>query len=569
MIPVLLLFVKLLYKRKKKAMSLRAITYARVSGDDRGKDSRNLVGQLAMCQEYAFKRGYAIVAELAEDDRGASGASFELEQLGKVLEFARDRAFDVLVVREVDRLSRNLAKQLIVEEWLKREGVSIEYVIGEYADTPEGNLMKHVRAVVAEYEREKIRERIERGKRLKVKAGSVMTNGVTRPPYGYSVKEVNNIWVLEIFEPEARIVHMIFNWYAYGDDDGSLVSFREIARRLTKMKVPTRLDTNPKQGGYKKRGYGEWSKGQLSNILASEVYKGIWTYGKQRTTTREIDNEPLHVNVPAIIDEQTWQLVQERREYNKKEATAHRKSAYLLSGRMRCGSCGTSFNGEANRPNGHRYYRCLAVHKGDVSHHCKMPSFRVDAVDPVVWDWVTRLLTDPHVLEEGLNTRLTINENESAPLRERLAIADDMLKGNQDQLTRLLDLYVAGDFPKDVLVDRKHRLEESIKALEKERANIISMLETRTLTPKQIKNIYGFAERIGKGLQLAETDPAYKREIIEALDVRAIFAVENGQKVVYVQCVLEDEPERFGIPPISRRTDSQESQKFGRSSIST
>lgn len=102
-----------------------------------------------MCREYALTQGYTIVAELAEDDRGASGASFELEQLGKILEFARDRAFDVLVVREVDRLSRNLAKQLIVEEWLKREAVSIDYVIGEYADTPEGNLMKHVRAVVA------------------------------------------------------------------------------------------------------------------------------------------------------------------------------------------------------------------------------------------------------------------------------------------------------------------------------------------------------------------------------------------------------------------------------------
>jgi len=95
-------------------------------------------------------------------------------------------------------------------------------------------------------------------------------------------------------------------------------------------------------------------------------------------------------------------------------------------------------------------------------------------------------------------------------------------------------------------------LEDSINALEKERGNIISMLEQRTLTPRQIENIYRFAERIGQGLLQAETDPAYKREIVEALDVRAIFAVENGQKVIYVQCVLEDEPEKFGIPPIGR-----------------
>jgi site-specific DNA recombinase len=262
-------------------------------------------------------------------------------------------------------------------------------------------------------------------------------------------------------------------------------------------------------------------------------------------------------------------MVRARREHNKKEAVAYKKSSYLLSGRMRCGRCGTSFNGEANNANGYRYYRCLAVHKGDVAHHCNMPSFRVDAVDPVVWDWVTRLLTDPHVLEEGLNTRLTINDNESAPLRERLGIAEDMLRDHQAQLDRLLDLYVSGDFPKDILVDRKNRLEESVKALEKERANIISMLEKRNLSPQQIDNIYRFAERIGKGLLHAQTDPAHKREIIEALDVRAVFAVENGQKVIYVQCVLEDEPERFGIPFIGRRIDGQGPQNFGMASDGT
>ena len=48
---------------------IRAVLYARVSSDDRGKEGRNLAGQLEMGREYAQERGYAIVAELAEDDR--------------------------------------------------------------------------------------------------------------------------------------------------------------------------------------------------------------------------------------------------------------------------------------------------------------------------------------------------------------------------------------------------------------------------------------------------------------------------------------------------------------------
>jgi len=91
-----------------------------------------------------------ILAELTEDDRGAPGASFDLEKLNLAREMAHNGDFDVLVVREIDRFARSLAKQLFVEEELKRAGVEIDYVLGEYPDTPEGNLMTNVKASVAE-----------------------------------------------------------------------------------------------------------------------------------------------------------------------------------------------------------------------------------------------------------------------------------------------------------------------------------------------------------------------------------------------------------------------------------
>ena len=99
-----------------QTVSTRAMLYARVSGDDRGNDSRNLQGHIEMCRDYAHSCGYRVMAELSEDDRGASGSSFELPQLDRVRELASTGSFDVLVVREIDRLSRKLAKQLFVEE---------------------------------------------------------------------------------------------------------------------------------------------------------------------------------------------------------------------------------------------------------------------------------------------------------------------------------------------------------------------------------------------------------------------------------------------------------------------
>lgn len=53
-----------------------------------------------MCRVYAQEHGWNVIAELAEDDKGASGAAFELPELNQALEMAQTGDFDVLVVRE-------------------------------------------------------------------------------------------------------------------------------------------------------------------------------------------------------------------------------------------------------------------------------------------------------------------------------------------------------------------------------------------------------------------------------------------------------------------------------------
>ena len=90
-------------------MNKRAVLYARVSGDDRNNSTSSIDGQLNLCRDHALSHGWLIVEELAEDSRGASGASMDLPQLRNALGLAADGKFDVLVTREIDRLGRNLA----------------------------------------------------------------------------------------------------------------------------------------------------------------------------------------------------------------------------------------------------------------------------------------------------------------------------------------------------------------------------------------------------------------------------------------------------------------------------
>lgn len=520
-------------------MSNRAVLYARVSGDDRHREGRNLNGQLDMCREYSLSHDYTVVAELSEDDRGASGAAFELEQLDRVREMARAREFDILVTRELDRLSRSLAKQLIVEEELKRYGVRLEYVLGEYPDTPEGMLMKNLKASIAEYERLKITERMVRGRRLKVKTGSVMMHG--HVPYGYRLAESDRRWVLQVDETQARVVRMVFQWYTEGDGGNGTMSLRAIARKLSHMGVPTYSDLHPGHAR-KQRAWGEWESSSIGVIVANEAYSGVWHYGKSAKNP-----DLLAVNIPAIVDRVSWEAAQARLAHNRSMVRRKSKYDFLLTGRLSCAVCGSNIAGTSRREkNGHvnLYYRCQAGFQ--YARPCTMRlAFRVDQVDRALWEWVKSFLLNPVGLTEGLALYQAEQERIQAPMRDRIRVVDDLLTDNRQQLGRLLDLYLTGGFARDMLVERKSRLETVIGALERERANLVAHLEAETLTAEQIQALEEFASQVADGLESADQSIDARRQILEILDTHATLAIEDGQKVVYARCALKKESTRL------------------------
>ena len=102
---------------------------------------------------------------------------------------------------------------------------------------------------------------------------------------------------------------------------------------------------------------------------------------------------------------------------------------------------------------------------GVYARECDMPTIRADHVDAQVWSWVKSFLMEPEVLEQGLLAYQQERETESAPMRARLEIVNDLLADERAQLERLLDLYLSRAFPKDVLTDRKARIEETIASL--------------------------------------------------------------------------------------------------------
>ena len=522
-------------------MSKRAVTYARVSSDDRAKTGgQNLADQRRLCKEHAQERGYEIVAELQEDDRGASGATFDLPELSKVLDMARNGEFDVLVVRELDRLSRDLAKQLIVEQELKRANVTIEYVLYDFPDTPEGRLNKNLRAMLAEYEREKIKQRMRRGKLRKIRNGEAINHG--HPPFGYKNVEVDGKAKLAINEEEAKTVRLIFRLYTKGDGEEGPMSMRALAKHLTELQIPTYSDLRRKGDcttkTVSKRGH--WGRSSVGSMLSNETYTGTWYYGQ-----RDWDEEDwIPVEVPVIIDQETWKAAQERRSKNKRYAKRNRKHDYLLAGRLTCGRCGRTILGTPNYSyyKGKRYgptlyYRCQAHRRG---YPCTMKdtSFRTDRADKAAWEWVKGLLKDREQLEASLRTYQEQREELNRPLQERLTIIDGLLKEKEAKLSRLLDLYLDGEFERDVLNERKTRLKNEMTKLEAEYERLNARMEEQQFGEERLQSVVEFAAAIGAGIEKAETDFEKRRKIVEALDVTGKLDLVEGEKLLWLWCVV-------------------------------
>lgn len=243
------------------------------------------------------------------------------------------------------------------------------------------------------------------------------------------------------------------------------------------------------------------------------------------------------------MNREVWEAAQKRLAQNRANLRGKPKNEYLLSRRVACGACGRKMVGLCSKvgkkQTKYLYYRCNANSNRDYATRCDLSTlFRADHVDAAVWQWVKSLLDNPMRLEKGLDDYRAERNRENEPFQARLTAVKTLIADNQEQLERLLDLYLAGDFPKEMLTERKTRLESTINALEEERTVLDASLESHTLTEEQIRSIKGFAAKVREGLEIADFQT--RRRIIETLDVKVTLTVEEKEKVVYIQCVLDD-----------------------------
>ena len=141
---------------RKQPKMFRAGLYARVSTNDQ----QTIPLQMRALREYAARRGWAVAMQVREIGSGASAR--ELRE--RIVEAARRRQIDVVLVWRLDRWGRSVTDLLASLQELEHLGVGF-VSLTEALDltTPAGRAMAGLLAVFAEFEREILRERVRAG----------------------------------------------------------------------------------------------------------------------------------------------------------------------------------------------------------------------------------------------------------------------------------------------------------------------------------------------------------------------------------------------------------------------
>lgn len=143
---------------KNITITQRVALYARVSTLDKGQDPET---QLIQLREYDKRRNFEIIGEFIDY---ASGTSEERKQYKQMMEAAKKRKLDVVLVWRYDRFARSTQALVNALKEFKNLGIDfISYQENIDTTTPTGELIFHVMASLAQFESSLISERVKAG----------------------------------------------------------------------------------------------------------------------------------------------------------------------------------------------------------------------------------------------------------------------------------------------------------------------------------------------------------------------------------------------------------------------
>ena len=444
-------------------------------------------------------------------------------------------------------------------EELARAGTSVVFVKAPSGDTPEDALLVQFQGMIAEYERAQIMtERTRRGKNQRARSGSV--NVLSGAPFGYRyVRKGDHAAArYEVVPHEAAIVAGLFRRYA---DEGIAIAELAPVARQHRRGDPHRQDPlgplhdlghapQPRLRGPglfrqdrpRRRAGGRNRVARLAGRAAGAAY----------TTVDRPRGDWLEIDVPALVDEATFERVARRLADNKKFASRASKTPSLLQGLAACSGCGYAcYRGHTTTTAGNKifYYRCIGSDNYRFEHGkvCGGKPVRADYLDQVVWDHITDLIADPALIRAEITGRLAQIRTADPATAQRKRL-DDALAKTTSAVSRLIGAYQEDLLSLDELRARMPDLRARETSLRHQAQALDAQLADREVYLKLAQNLEGFLAALRKSAVSATVED---RQRVVRLLVKEVLV--GPGKIVIRHSI----PTRGDTPaPASVSTDS-------------
>ena len=516
--------------------------YGRVSTEDQQDPASSKQWQLSRATALIEPHGGKVVAEFFDIGRSRSLPWKRREEASRLLDAIKrpDRGFDAVVIGEPHRafygnqyaLTFPVFVHYGVELWVPEVGGKID------PDSEAHDMMMGLFGGMSKAERARIKVRVRSAMASQAANEGRFLGG--RPPYGYQIGDVGphpnpgkaalggRMHRLERDPVAAPVAQRIFREYLGGK------GLFAIAEGLTRDGITSPSAHDPARNRH--RDGRAWSKSAVRAILSNPRYTGrqVWNRQRRDEVLMDVDDvaagheTKLRWNDPsdwvwsaetvheALVSPEDFAAVKSqmaagvhRPTPSKRHSTARR---YLLSGLVRCSSCGRRMQG--TWAHGAARYRCRFPSEYALANKVDHPLsayVREASIVPHLDEWLAQLFDDAHLDEtcEALAMASEVDdaaEARGAAARRLLADCDQRLANYRAALDAGADAAVVAGWMAEV---QGRRLAAERELGESRPADKLTKDDIRALV-LSLKDIVA---------TLRDADPALKAEVYAELGV--------------------------------------------------
>ncbi|MBF0342245.1 MAG: recombinase family protein [Magnetococcales bacterium] len=512
------------------------VTYYRVSSEEQAQKDLSIPAQRKILNNWLESRpDLRLVQEFVDEGHSAFSPANKRPGFTEMIAHCRKGGVDVILVHKLDRFSRNREESILFKSLLKRHKVAVKSITEDFdSDTPQGFLLEGMIEVINQFYSMNLGTEVMKG--LKENAERGFYNGGTAP-YGYRKRLVSEVPGKKqcklVLGPDEEVstVREIFHLSV---QEG--LGARRIAEHLNKNGPPSPTG-------------GHWHISSVYNILTQRAYIGdtVWNRKRDSKTPKPKGEWVVTENThPPIIDRETF----DRRGNQAKGRiisdhdrtdNVQRPVKHLLSGIIKCGSCGGNYVGRSYsgwkpgcRVEQYRYLCASFIGRG--SGACAHVTLYRDWVENKVIDIIRERVCAPERLEElGGMVKKKIEARKRLHGRDQKTV-EQRIRATEKKID---NFYCAIGDGMDPTVCKEHiaRLEEEKAQLETEAETLQKEDYYQRALENNMAMLHQFAGVFNE--RFKELPFAVKRQAIEHF-IHSITVVDHSRVRIEVKVPFDN-----------------------------